>query len=217
MSPHDTDAPPVGLILPRVPPASATLLAQYRHISTSTLGHLTDHGYLHGLQPLWQPVQMVGNVVTVKLCPPDGGILREALLLSQPGDVLVIDAMQEATRACWGELRTLAACVKGLAGVVVAGAVTDSRALRTLGLPVFCHGVSAITTRTLGLQGAVNVPLRLSGVAVNPGDIAIGDDDGVFILSPSAAHDWLDTAQRKEQADAERRDALRQRLPVRER
>lgn len=196
-------------IIPRVPPSNDDLLAGYRHISTSTLGHLTEDGYLFGIRPLLPDVQMAGNVVTVKLCPPDGGVLREALLLSQPGDVLVIDASDEEERACWGELRALAACVKGLAGVVVAGAVTDSRALRQLGLPVFCKGVSAITTRTLGTAGAVNVPVTVAGVTVQPGDVAIGDDDGVFILSPSAARDWLETAQHKERADAERREVLR--------
>ncbi|WP_448623158.1 RraA family protein [Dickeya fangzhongdai] len=196
-------------IIPRVPPLSDDLLAGYRHISTSTLGHLTEAGYLSGIRPLLPDVQMVGNVVTVKLCPPDGGVLREALLLSQPGDVLVIDASDEEERACWGELRALAARVKGLAGVVVAGAVTDSRALRQLGLPVFCKGVSAITTRTLGTAGAVNVPVTVAGVTVQPGDVAIGDDDGVFILSPSAARDWLEKAQHKELADTERRNALR--------
>ncbi|WP_049854930.1 RraA family protein [Dickeya fangzhongdai] len=200
-------------IIPRVPPLSDDLLAGYRHISTSTLGHLTEAGYLSGIRPLLPDVQMVGNVVTVKLCPPDGGVLREALLLSQPGDVLVIDASEEEERACWGELRALAARVKGLAGVVVAGAVTDSRALRQLGLPVFCKGVSAITTRTLGTAGAVNVPVTVAGVTVQPGDVAIGDDDGVFILSPSAARDWLEKAQHKEFADTERRDTLRRKLP----
>ncbi|RNM25240.1 RraA family protein [Dickeya undicola] len=200
-------------IIPRVPPISDDLLAGYRHISTSTLGHLTEEGYLSGIRPLLPDVQMVGNVVTVKLCPPDGGVLREALLLSQPGDVLVIDASDEEERACWGELRALAACVKGLAGVVVAGTVTDSRALRQLGLPVFCKGVSAITTRTLGTAGAVNVPVTVAGVTVQPGDVAVGDDDGVFILSPSAARDWLETAQHKERADAERREVLRRKLP----
>ncbi|WP_038900838.1 RraA family protein [Dickeya dadantii] len=201
-------------IIPRVPPLSDELLTGYRQISTSTLGHLTETGYLQGIRPLLPDMQMVGNVVTVKLCPPDGGVLREALLLSQPGDVLVVDASEEEDRACWGELRALAACVKGLAGVVIAGAVTDSRALRQLGLPVFCKGVSAITTRTLGTAGAVNVPVTVAGVAVHPGDVAIGDDDGVFILSPSAARDWLAKALDKEHADAERRDALRRKLPT---
>ncbi|WJM86193.1 RraA family protein [Dickeya chrysanthemi] len=199
-------------IHPRVPPISDELLTAYRQISTSTLGHLMESGYLHGIRPLLPDVQMVGNVVTVKLCPPDGGVLREALLLSQPGDVLVVDASEEEDRACWGELRALAARVKGLAGVVIAGAVTDSRALRQLGLPVFCKGISAITTRTLGTAGAVNVPVTVAGVAVHPGDVAIGDDDGVFIISPSAARDWLVKALDKEHADAERRDALRHKL-----
>ncbi|MFC5695534.1 RraA family protein [Pseudomonas sp. GCM10022186] len=187
------------------------LLDHYRAVASSTIGHLTDVGYLRGIRPLFGGLRMVGNVVTVKVFPPDGGILREALLLSEPGDVLVIECLGDDC-ACWGELRTLAGRIKGLAGVVVSGSVTDSAALREHGLPVFCRGISACTTRGNGLEGEINHPIQVSGTWVYPGDLAVGDDDGVFILDAKRARDMLPELLAKEQQDRERREVFLQRL-----
>ncbi|UVE42961.1 RraA family protein [Pseudomonas chlororaphis] len=200
------------MIVPRQPPTSAALLEHYRGIAPSTLGHFSDEGYLRGIRPLFDGLRMLGNVVTVKVFAPDGAILRDALLLSEPGDVLVIQCVGDQECACWGELRTLAGLIKGLAGVVVEGAVTDVAALREHRLPVFSRGVSAYTTRGIGQQGEVNLPIEVAGVRVNPGDIAIGDDDGVFILDGQRAEALLPELLAKEELDRERRAAFLQRL-----
>ncbi|AZD99177.1 RraA family protein [Pseudomonas chlororaphis] len=200
------------MIAPRQPPASAALLEHYRGIAPSTLGHFGDEGYLRGIRPLFDGLRMLGTVVTVKVFAPDGAILRDALLLSEPGDVLVIQCVGDQECACWGELRTLAGLIKGLSGVVVEGAVTDVAALRKHRLPVFSRGVSAYTTRGIGQQGEVNLPIEVAGVRVNPGDIAIGDDDGVFILDGQRAEALLPQLLAKEALDRERRAAFLQRL-----
>ncbi|AZD92732.1 MULTISPECIES: RraA family protein [Pseudomonas] len=200
------------MIAPRQPPTSAALLEHYRGIAPSTLGHFGDEGYLRGIRPLFDGLRMLGTVVTVKVFAPDGAILRDALLLSEPGDVLVIQCVGDQECACWGELRTLAGLIKGLSGVVVEGAVTDVAALREHRLPVFSRGVSAYTTRGIGQQGEVNLPIEVAGVRVNPGDIAIGDDDGVFILDGQRAEALLPQLLAKEALDRERRAAFLQRL-----
>ncbi|RMO97621.1 hypothetical protein ALQ30_200755 [Pseudomonas syringae pv. persicae] len=161
---------------------------------------------------MFDGARLVGNVVTVKVHLPDGSILRDALLNSLPGDVLVIECVGDEHCACWGELRTLAGLIKGLAGVVVSGAVTDVAALREHRLPVFSQGISAVTTRSLGESGELNGPVNIGGVAVNPGDIAIGDDDGVFILSPQQANELLPGLLAKEGADRARREEFLGRL-----
>ncbi|KPG98438.1 S-adenosylmethionine: 2-demethylmenaquinone methyltransferase [Pseudomonas sp. RIT-PI-q] len=199
-------------ISPRQQNLSPELIAQYRTIPSSTLGHFSDRGFLRGIKPLFNDIRMVGNVVTVKVFPPDGSILREALLLSQPGDVLVIECVGDAECGCWGELRTLAGLIKGLAGVVVSGAVTDVSALRLHGLPVFCRNVSSFTTRGIGAQGEVNQPIQIGEVRVQPGDLAIGDDDGVFILDAGRAAELLPELLIKEQSDQRRRTEFLQRL-----
>jgi regulator of RNase E activity RraA len=96
---------------------------------------------------------------------------------------------------------------KGLAGVVVAGAVTDSRAIRDLGFPVFSIGVSAITTRGGGQEGEVNVPLDLDGVRIEAGDLVLGDEDGVFSISATDAPGLSEAAARR--AADEKRKRLR--------
>lgn len=105
---------------------SDAVIEQFRGIAASTLGHLTNSGYLRGIRPLFDGARLVGNVVTVKVHLPDGSILRDALLNSLPGDVLVIECVGDEHCACWGELRTLAGLIKGLAGVVVSGASPTS-------------------------------------------------------------------------------------------
>lgn len=193
----------------RVQGCGPDLLALFAQVEASTVGHLCEDGHVHAVQPLARPLRLLGNAVTVALPPVDGSVIREALLLAQPGDVLVIEMAEgDRHRACWGELRTLAALKKGLAGVVVAGCVTDVRALAALNLPVFSLGVSALTTRSLNLGGAVNVPVRIGGVRVRPGDLVLGDDDGLFILDPAAAPDIGTRALAKRRQDAERRAQL---------
>ena len=202
-------------INPRQPVVSQELLAAYRSIPSSTLGHFSDRGFLRGIKPLFNDIRMLGQVITVKVFPPDGSILREALLLSEPGDVLVIECVGDEECGCWGELRTLAGLIKGLAGVVVSGAVTDVSALRRHGLPVFCRDVSAYTTRGIGARGEVNQAITVGGVRVQPGDLAIGDDDGVFILDPGQAAELLPELLLKEETDRRRRDEFLQRLHAR--
>jgi 4-hydroxy-4-methyl-2-oxoglutarate aldolase len=199
-------------INPRQQLVSAQLLDAYRSISSSTIGHFSDRGFLRGIKPLFNDIRMVGNVVTVKVFPPDGSILREALLLSEPGDVLVIECVGDDECGCWGELRTLAGLIKGLAGVVVSGAATDVSALRLHGLPVFCRDVSAFTTRGIGVEGEVNQPIQVGEVRVQPGDLAIGDDDGVYILDAGRAIELLPQVLTKEETDQHRRKELLLRL-----
>jgi regulator of RNase E activity RraA len=188
------------------------LIAGYAAVSTSTLGHLSHEGYLPDLKAAASGSRLLGRVVTARIPLPHGALLREALIASQPGDVLVIEAEGDPYCACWGELRTLAALVKGLAGVVVSGAITDVQAIRQLALPVFHRGVSAKTTQGGDALGELNGELQLGEVRIRPGDLALGDDDGLFILPPRCAERLLPRALAKEAADQERRTQLVQRL-----
>jgi regulator of RNase E activity RraA len=190
----------------------AELIAGYAEVAASTLGHLGRTGYLPELKPVVANTRLLGRVVTARIPLPHGALLREALIASRPGDVLVIEAVGDPHCACWGELRTLAALIKGLAGVVVNGAITDVQALRQLGLPVFHRGISAVTTQGGEALGELNVELQLGETRVCPGDLALGDDDGLFVLSPARAAALLPGALAKEAADQARRAQLLQRL-----
>lgn len=190
---------------PRVTGVTSELSARYREVATSTLGHFTDFGAITGLVPLRRPVRLVGNALTVRIPHLDGSVIRQALGMAAPGDVLVIDVSGDERRACWGELRTYAALRKGLAGVVTSGRVTDTAELARLRLPVYSRGTSPLTTRAIELEGEVNVPVSIDGVAIAPGDLIVGDDDGLFALSPARAEALLAPVLDKQAREAERR------------
>lgn len=192
-------------IQPRVQGATPELLELYQDISASTIGHLTDFGFVRGLQPLFRPIRVLGNAVTVRIPNVDGSVIRQALLSSQPQDVLVIDMSGDDQRACWGELRTHAALTKKLAGVVISGCVTDVRAVTALAFPVFSKAISALTTRSLNLEGEINVPVSVGGVWVQPGDLVVGDDDGLFILNPEHAMELGRLASAKQREEQQQR------------
>lgn len=196
-------------VQPRIQGVTPALLNLYKDIDAATIGHLADAGYAHGLQPLFRPVRLLGNAVTVRIPAMDGSVIRQALIVSQPGDVLVIEmAAGDEHRACWGELRTLAALNKKLAGVVISGCATDVRVVTALGFPVFSRSVSALTTRQLNLGGEVNVPVNIGGVCVHPGDLVVGDDDGLFILNPEQAMEIGQRASELQQEEHRQRTRL---------
>ncbi|MDX1252019.1 MAG: RraA family protein [Gammaproteobacteria bacterium] len=195
-------------VKPRIQGVIPALLDLYHDINASTIGHLTDFGFVRGLQPLFRPIRVLGNAVTVRIPNTDGSVIRQALLLSQPQDVLVIEMPGDDQRACWGELRTRAALTKKLSGVVISGGVTDVRAVTELGFPVFSKSISALTTRSLNLGGEVNIPVSVGGVCVHPGDLVVGDDDGLFILTPQQAMELGQLASDKQREDQQQRSKL---------
>jgi regulator of RNase E activity RraA len=108
-------------------------------------------------------------------------------------------------RACWGEFMTYAAVTKKVAGVIISGCVTDVRPIMELGFPVFSLGVSALTTRTLGIEGEVNTTVSICGVAIHPGDLIVADDDGVFVVNPDQAKEFGEKALEKQQKELQMR------------
>lgn len=185
------------------------ILSQYKMIETPVIGHFTDFGFAREIKCLCDnPVHISGRALTIKIPHCDGSIIREALIMSEPGDILVIDTSGDYLRACWGELRTLAAMVKQIAGVIVDGAITDISEIKALGFPVFSKSVSPLTTRALNLEGGINLPVSIGGVSVQSGDVVVADNNGVFILNPEYAVKMVDVFLEKKQKDTQRRQEL---------
>nr|WP_253184470.1 dimethylmenaquinone methyltransferase [Natrialba sp. SSL1] len=128
------------------------------------------------------PVEMVGQVVTVRIPPEDSTMVHKATEIAEPGDVIVVDMQGHTTNAPWGEMTTRAAIESGVTGAVIDGSITDSREIDDLEFPVYARGKSARTTRLHGRGGEINSPVQVGGSVVNPGDIAIGNEDGVLFL-----------------------------------
>lgn len=190
-------------------PTAESLVAAYQHIDSSTIGHLTEQGFLAGIKPVFPCTQsLAGRVLTVRLHSDNTEIINEALRRATAKDILCIDAQLLKNKACWGALRTCSAIYEQLAAVIVLGAVTDSQALKELGFPVFAQDISALTTaNSEGIQGSIESDIYYQPadnsaiVGIKTGDLAVLDNDGVFVLSMSEADALLAPCQQKQQND----------------
>ncbi len=172
---------------------SPTLLQDLTDVSYPTIGHFLEDGFVSPvIQSLLANVKIAGRAVTVRIADHDAIAMNHALLALRPGDVLVVDMGGDHQHAPVGAVTAAAALAQGAAGVVVDGVATDVLELRETGLPVFARGTSCLTTKRLyGTGSAVNVPVHCGGVEVNPGDLVLGDDNGLIIVSPEAAGNVL--------------------------
>jgi RraA family protein len=133
---------------------------------------------------------MLGTAITVRTAPGDNLMVHAALDLAGPGDVLVIDAGGDLSRAIVGELMARRAHLKGLCGMIVDGAMRDVAGIRALGFPVYARGATPAGPYKEG-PGEVNVTIACGGTVVRPGDIVVGDEDGVVIVPQGEAETIL--------------------------
>jgi len=149
-------------------------------------------GDLAGIRPVINGIKMVGPVVTVRTYPGDWAKPVEAIDIAGVGDVIVIDAGGQGP-AMWGELATHSAIQRKIAGVVADGAVRDTPDIREMRYPVFTKLIMPNAGEPKGF-GEINVPIKIAGVLIHPGDWAVGDDDGVIILPKARAAEFANRA-----------------------
>lgn len=188
---------------------SDDLVKLYEGVAPATLGHMKDLRFMDsGIKPVYRRCHLVGRAFTVRAPGGvDAKILNEATSQAQPGDVIVVDRCGDTEHAVIGEFRALDHLKRGFAGWVVDGAICDAVAIGDMAFPTFSRTVSALVGKQVGLQGAVNIPIVCGGVVVNPGDLIIGDDDGVVVLSPEEAARLIDKCLEVEQKEREKRAA----------
>jgi 4-hydroxy-4-methyl-2-oxoglutarate aldolase len=144
----------------------------------------------------------------------DSAIVHYAVDIAQAGDVIVIDRLGDRRYACWGGGVSLGAHVKGVAGAVVDGVLTDRVEIEDLHFPVFGRGLSPLTTRAPGLTGELNVPVRCGGIIVNPGDIVLADDDGIVVLPPGRVAEIVAICLPREEQGRARQQRMRDGVPL---
>lgn len=133
------------------------------------------------LRPLHRGGKIAGPAITVKARPGDNLMVHAALDRAQPGDVIVVDAGGDLTNAIIGELMVAHAAYLKLGGFVIYGAVRDIAAIREGDFPVFAAGVTHRGPYKDG-PGEVNVPIAIAGMVIHPGDLVLGDDDGLVAV-----------------------------------
>ena len=162
-----------------------------------------------GLQPYHHPAPLAGTAVTVRTRAGDNLAILRAFDICRPGDVLVIDADGDVANALVGGIMTFYAASVGVAGMVLDGAIRDVAEIRERPFPVYARGVNHRGPYKDG-PGAINVPVSVGGMAVSPGDIVVGDQDGLVVLSRDEAPAVIEKALLQQQKEEETMQAIRE-------
>lgn len=152
------------------------------------------------LQRFHRAGPMAGPAFTVRVRPGDNLLLHKALDMAAPGDVIVVDAGGALDNALIGELMVSHAKMRGIAGVVIDGALRDRDELYQINLPIFARGVCHRGPYKDG-PGEIGFPVSIDGMTVAPGDLVLGDGDGVLAVPREGAAGILDAAEAKQQAE----------------
>ncbi|MGH6861001.1 MAG: RraA family protein [Phyllobacterium sp.] len=134
------------------------------------------------LRPMHCSGVLAGAALTVKTRPGDNLMLHKAIEMAQPGDVIVVDAGGDVTNSLMGELMLAHAIKRGVAGFVLNGAIRDAQAFLHRNLPVYALGVTHRGPYRDG-PGEIGLPINLGGMTVEPGDLVLGDLDGVVSVA----------------------------------
>ncbi|HKJ57199.1 MAG TPA: RraA family protein [Nitriliruptoraceae bacterium] len=143
-----------------------------------------------------EPFQVAGPALTVRSRPGDNLMFHHALDIAEPGDVIVVDAGGDTTNALMGEIMVGIAIRNQVAAIVVDGAIRDRDEIRSMGFPLYARGITHRGPYKDG-PGEVNVPITIDGMVVNPGDLVLGDGDGVLAVPYDHVDEVLAAAQDK--------------------
>jgi regulator of RNase E activity RraA len=184
-------------ILPAPKRAPAALIKQFRGV---VVAHLSDCMNrlpgADGLNPMHKGGQMLGVALTVRVPPGDNLMVHKAIDIALPGDVIVVDAGGDLSQAIIGEIMSTLAAKNKAAGLVIDGAIRDSGAIANARFPVYARGVTHRGPYKNG-PGEINVPVSIGGMVVCPGDIMVGDEDGLVAVPVAIAAEVLKAAKAK--------------------
>ncbi|WP_313534191.1 RraA family protein [Haematobacter sp.] len=200
---------PVGLrIYRRLPRANPELVAALAEIPVANVADEMSRMFCldAAIRP-WNAAPMKGVAFTVRARPGCNLLLHKALDMAEPGDVILVEDGGDLTTALSGENMVLWAQKRGLAGLVVDGAMRDRASIAEMDFPVYARGVTPRGPHRNG-PGEINVPISCGGVVVNPGDIVLGDQDGVLIIPQKEAPEILQRARGKLDKELKTRAAI---------
>ncbi|WP_342050165.1 MULTISPECIES: RraA family protein [unclassified Cupriavidus] len=195
-------------INPRADGPAAEIVAAFRTMPVAAIGDAMSRNVgTYGLRQYHARLDTVlcGPAVTVRVRPGDNLMIHKALMMVQPGDVLVIDGGADVTQALVGGLMRTTCIAKQLGGLVIDGAVRDLLEWAEEGMPIFARGHTHRGPSKDG-PGEINIPISCAGMAVLPGDLIVGDADGVIAVPAAEAEDVL----RRTQAHLEREARIRE-------
>jgi RraA family protein len=181
----------------------AALIEEFRKSATAVISdNLSRLPGAIGIRPFHRGGVMAGTALTVQTRAGDNLMIHKALDLVRPGDVIVVDGDGDTTRALIGEIMATIASTRGSAGLVINGAIRDAGAIGKSDFPVFARAAIHRGPYKNG-PGEINVSVSIGGLVINPGDIVVGDDDGVVAFPQAIAATLLQAVRSQEKKEAD--------------
>jgi len=160
------------------------------------------------IKPVRRGIRLCGPALTVQCHPKDNLMLHKALELASPGDVIIATTGEYYYAGYWGDLMTVSAIARKIGGLAIDGCVRDSEEIIESGFPVFCRGFS-ITGTVKNTLGRVNHPIIFGSAIVNPGDIVLGDDDGMVIIDRSKSDEIYSNSLKRVEMEIHKAELLK--------
>jgi regulator of RNase E activity RraA len=197
-------------ILRRLRKVDAAAVAKFRGLPLANVSDVMSRMSAGGprLRPMHGTGVLAGPALTVKTRPGDNLMVHKALDLAEPGDVIVVDAGGDLTSAIIGELMVAHARKRGVAGCVIDGAIRDSAAIGAGDFPVFAAGVTHRGPYKDG-PGEINVAIAIGGMVIEPGDLVLGDGDGVLCVPLAEVEAVYRAAKAKQESEVQQAAAIK--------
>lgn len=197
-------------ILPRRQGVSPDLVARFAALPVANVSDSMHRMTAAGprLRAYHASGTLAGPALTVKSRPGDNLMLHKAIDMAHPGDVIVVDAGGDLTNSLMGELMLAHAMRRGVAGFVLWGAIRDADAIREANLPLWAMGVTHRGPYKDG-PGEINVPIALEGMVIEPGDLILGDGDGVLSVPVTDAPGVLERTEAKQAAETAQMERIK--------
>ena len=188
---------------PPAPSVDPAIIEAFRGAATAVISdNLSRLPGAVDLRPFHRGGKLAGTALTVRVRSGDNLAIHQALNITRPGDVLVIDGGGDTSRALIGEIIKVIAESKGAAGFVIDGAIRDAGAFAASEFP--CYAKAAVHRGPYkNGPGEINVPVSIGGWVVNPGDIVVGDEDGIVTFPPEIALALIEAVRAQEAREAE--------------
>lgn len=194
-----------------------------KRMATTNLSDALDkvgvRGAVIGIRPMYECPKIVGRAVTIKITA--AGAVKSAHHLgvraidaAEPGDVIIIDNRGDLNNNCWGEILSMGAKAKGVAGVVVDGAARDIDACREFGFPVYARGTVPLTARGRIMEESFNQVVRIGDIQVGPGDAIVADINGVVIIPQGSLDEVLAAAEEIFEKEEAMVEELKRGVPI---
>jgi 4-hydroxy-4-methyl-2-oxoglutarate aldolase len=185
------------------------LIEKFKPISVATVYEASGRkGFVNPkIKPIFRGMKLCGPAFTVQTVPGDNLMLHKALEKTQEGDIIVATVGDEYEYGYWGDLMSVQAKAKKLGGLAIDGCIRDSEEIIEMGFPIFSRGLAIRGTVKASL-GLINYPINFGGTVVNPGDIILGDDDGIVIVRYEDCKEVLAKSKERVQKEEVKAKAL---------